>query len=329
MSKCANKRRGPIYIKSILLAACIWLLTEQYISCRIAKPFPAQYTEDPVLFWKLAPGYAAGHNINESYTINSYNMREEDDNVEHPSLMMIGDSCTFGANVAPRQTIPAFLQKKLQQESGTKIRVYNAGCPGYSTQQSLLFFKRLAPVYKPNILIIANIYGDSGSDYMKDSERLPKEPLLTIKYLLWQSNIYRLLRSMMQKPIRKSSYHRAICRVEPTEYYANIKHMIDLAEKYGSKLTIILYLPRPKMTNDDFSVERYEKYAKLLEDKHTIVLNLLNNWKQKNKGTPDCFYDNMHPTGKGCELIAEDLAEVIMQREEFKELCREKTQDGK
>ncbi len=321
--KKKNQPKLIVYTKSFILALLIWLFAEQYIGCGSQSLQPGQYIEDPILFWKFAPGCSGGDNADKCYTINSFNMRANDDEISHPSIMMLGDSCTFGANVAQDKTIAEYLQRIIKKKSNTNFKVYNAGCPGYSSLQSLHYFKRLAPVFKPEILIIANLYGDMGSDYTKDIDRLPKAPMIFIKKILWKSHIYKIMRTFCV-PQKKTARENAVpCRVSPQEYYANVREIIELGKKFNAKLFIITYYPRPYNPKDDFSNARYRKYAEKLCGIHTLLIDLFTEWKQQGRDTSGCFSDHMHPTAKGDELIAEDLAEDITQREEFKELCHE------
>ncbi|MCR5662840.1 MAG: SGNH/GDSL hydrolase family protein [bacterium] len=321
LRKIKNQSKLIIYTKSFLLALLIWLFAEQYIGCNSQSLKPGHYIEDPILFWKFAPGISHGENADKSYTINSYNMRANNDDISHPSIMMLGDSCTFGADVAQDKTIAAFLQRIINQKAHTDFKVYNAGCPGYSSLQSLNYFKLLAPKFKPDIVIIANLYGDAGGDYIKDIDRLPKAPMIFIKKLLWKSHIYKKMRTILIPQKKKTDEKAVPCRVSPQEYYSNVQGIIELGKKFNAKLFIITYYPRPYTPQDNFSNASYKEYAEKLRGGHTLLIDLFTEWKKQGRDTSGCFSDHMHPTGKGCELIAEDLAKTIMQREEFKELC--------
>ncbi|MCR5662421.1 MAG: SGNH/GDSL hydrolase family protein [bacterium] len=325
-----RKKRVSAYIKSFLLAVLMLLLAEQYSYFNYIEIRGAQFVEDPVLFWKLTRYCVMEQSCqnkfgqryhSDPYEIcNSYIMREKDEEVSHPSVMMLGDSCTYGAGVEQSKTIPANLEKILQKDFGVPFRVYNAGCPGYSSQQSFYLFKHLAPVYKPDIIIVANFYGDFGSDFIKDSDRLPPEPLLTAKVLLWKSCAYRTLRGWFQNQFSSSrDKPMNIWRVLPGEYYANVKKIKELGKNYNSCLTIITYYP---CNGDNKEDKVYLPYMIMLQDDHTKFVNLRKLWNTKNKVKPELFLDCIHFSDKGCELVAEDLAEAIEGREEFKELCQ-------
>ena len=69
-------------------------------------------------------------------------------------ILAVGDSFTFGAEVNDPQTWPAQLQKI------TGRRVLNAGVNGYGFDQIVLRAEALAPVYKPEAIVVAFIADD-------------------------------------------------------------------------------------------------------------------------------------------------------------------------
>jgi len=69
-------------------------------------------------------------------------------------ILAVGDSFTFGAEVADLQTWPALLQ----QMSGRPV--INAGVSGYGFDQIVLRAEALAPVYRPAAIVVAFIADD-------------------------------------------------------------------------------------------------------------------------------------------------------------------------
>ncbi|MDP1747857.1 MAG: hypothetical protein Q8L22_00250, partial [Reyranella sp.] len=69
-------------------------------------------------------------------------------------ILAVGDSFTFGAEVDDPQTWPAQLQKI------TGWRVLNAGVIGYGFDQIVLRAEALAPLYKPEAIVVAFIADD-------------------------------------------------------------------------------------------------------------------------------------------------------------------------
>ena len=65
-----------------------------------------------------------------------------------PTILAVGDSCTYGDEVSDNETWPAYLEA----EMGT--RVWNAGVFGYGLDQAVLRAEVLLPKLKPDILIV-------------------------------------------------------------------------------------------------------------------------------------------------------------------------------
>ena len=69
-------------------------------------------------------------------------------------ILAVGDSFTFGAEVNDPQTWPAQLQQLVQR------RVINGGVSGYGFDQIVLRAEALAPLYKPDAIVVAFIADD-------------------------------------------------------------------------------------------------------------------------------------------------------------------------
>ncbi len=69
-------------------------------------------------------------------------------------ILAVGDSFTFGAEVADQETWPSLLQRI------TGRRVLNGGVNGYGFDQIVLRAEALAPVYKPGAIVVAFIADD-------------------------------------------------------------------------------------------------------------------------------------------------------------------------
>ena len=76
-------------------------------------------------------------------------------------ILAVGDSYTFGAEVADQETWPSLLQQL------TGRRVLNGGVNGYGFDQIVLRAEALAPIYKPEAIVVAFIADDIGRTEMR------------------------------------------------------------------------------------------------------------------------------------------------------------------
>ncbi len=70
------------------------------------------------------------------------------------TVLAVGDSFTFGADVADRETWPTYLQADVGR------RIVNGGVPGYGLDQMVLQAERVVPAVRPDILVVSFIADD-------------------------------------------------------------------------------------------------------------------------------------------------------------------------
>lgn len=76
-------------------------------------------------------------------------------------ILGLGDSFTFGTGVNLQDTYLKQLEKLIDSKNNLKCGVINAGVPGYGTRQELELYKKIFPIYKPNIVLIGfTVYND-------------------------------------------------------------------------------------------------------------------------------------------------------------------------
>lgn len=68
-------------------------------------------------------------------------------------VVVLGDSNSFGADLAYEQTYSAELERELRERRASAVSVINAGVPGYSLLQTLERLKQLAPL-KPDLIVV-------------------------------------------------------------------------------------------------------------------------------------------------------------------------------
>jgi lysophospholipase L1-like esterase len=115
----------------------------------LAQGDSGRYAHDDQLGYVPRAGYSA-----PGLTIEVDGRRSTGAPLPGAPILAVGDSFTFGAEVNDPQTWPAQLQKF------TGRRVVNAGVSGYGFDQIVLRAEALAPVYKPETIVVAFIADD-------------------------------------------------------------------------------------------------------------------------------------------------------------------------
>jgi hypothetical protein len=110
------------------------------------------------LRWRAKPGPARpGTNEDADVNVLADGIRSNGQaapRAEHPSILAVGDSFTFGDQVSDQHTWPA------QLEAILGARVINAGVYAYGIDQAVLRAELLAPLRRPDLVVLSFIPGD-------------------------------------------------------------------------------------------------------------------------------------------------------------------------
>ena len=161
-------------------------------------------------------------------------------------VLALGDSCTFGWNVAADETYPAALERLLNHRTGDgHYQVLNAGVAGYSSYQGLVYLRERGLALRPAIVVIG--FGFNELFRIGDDEaRLARErrvlPLLRVNdFLLEQSTLYRWVRWKANTTAPPQLDYR----VSPERYGENLRTMIRLARDRGGHPVLLDFFAHP------------------------------------------------------------------------------------
>jgi lysophospholipase L1-like esterase len=156
------------------------------------------YSPDPNLYWKLTPNQNVVTKVGKKpVRINSHGTRGEEFETSKPvgtfRVLCLGDSRTYGWGLAEDETYSKRLEVLLQgvASEGTRVEVINAGVNAWSYPQMLVYLKRYALEYSPDIVVIdgANLWTVFGEDQTEAFKRSFRRKLV-LKNLLRRSAIY-------------------------------------------------------------------------------------------------------------------------------------------
>lgn len=97
----------------------------------------AQY--DPELFYRLSPGECSFRNreFDVINRVNSMGLRDDEQSLVAPSIIMLGDSYTMGWGIPQEETFPDLLEEQLD------MRVLNAGISSFGTAREVKLLREL------------------------------------------------------------------------------------------------------------------------------------------------------------------------------------------
>lgn len=144
-------------------------------------------------------------------------------------IVVIGDSCSF----LGQPPYPGLLAELLQPVVHRDVQVFNASCPGYSTEQGVLQLEKVEEL-KPDLVIVFFGWNDhwNSLNSCTDHELVKKMGFAQrTESILGKTNTYWFLRSLMSTRTDDPPDHRLeTVRVPLSDYESNLRTM---AERFG------------------------------------------------------------------------------------------------
>jgi lysophospholipase L1-like esterase len=255
--------------------------------------------------------------------------------------MALGDSCTF-SNGYWKLAYAGLLDYRLNALGNQRgYEVINAGIEGYNSEQALSRLKEELLQYTPDMVILYIGWNDlmkvNPSNVSSAGQYTFLAKLMEKSFLLkaYSKLMFFYVRPNILKPQlggHQADIH-AFDEFIPTPYRRNLEAMVEVLQENH---IVPLLVTRPivvtsNMTYEDlekhnvffpyypdaYSIDRllslhqaYNKVVRDVADKYSVpFVDLDRIFDMKAKG--DLFWDTMHPSDKGHELIAETLYSKI------------------
>lgn len=305
-------------------------------------------TYDPELGWTPTVGYSSDNNFfGTQITILRDGTRSNGRPIGNPPasaeiILAIGDSMTFGEEVADGETWPAHLERLSERT------VLNAGVPGYGVDQSYLRTRQLVEKYDPDILIFSFIADDIGraEAWLRFGAPKPYFELIENQLVLRNTPVplreetvsgfeklksvfgysYAIHKLMMMNRYKAAWIARTGLYRKAHDYGADVacvllKNLEGMAARRRIKLYVLAQYMR---SNGD------PEYAKKLElvdgllscigDPSTTVVDLryiLEATWRLDKDSYRRLFKRVHMTSEGNRLVAERLFEVMRKNHDL------------
>lgn len=267
-------------------------------------------------------------------------------------IISIGDSCTFTDGVWAR-AYPALLARLLNEERSQKaFEVINAGIEGYNSTLARARLTDEILKYNPNMVTIYIGWNDlmktSPQDSLPSGEvglfsRIKQESYL---FKAYRKLIFGYLRPLVSRPgvhVGTDQVHQFDDLV-PVQYRDNVEGMIKTLKEKGVK-GMLFTLPTvvtPEMSYQEVRkqnvvfplyvgafdvpsllalIRAFNKVIFELATKYTIpIVDLNATFNEHDKR--DLFWDTMHPSRAGHEIIAKAIGDRIAQIRRDTQQCR-------
>jgi lysophospholipase L1-like esterase len=286
-------------------------------------PECAQY--DPKISYRLRPGQCtfSGKEFSTRYMINRLGMRDDESSLDHPEIVVAGDSFAMGWGVGQEQTFAQIIERR----SGMKV--LNSAIASYGTVREMKILRDV-PLDRLKYLIIQYCENDleENREFYLNGDRLPIMSSETYHHLVelhQKSRKYFFGRYVLLKLKKRidefKQRHLNTNTVSPANAGTSsraprdkIDLFINAIVKSRLNLThvrIIAFVMNGRNPDDNKSFPKLLKERIKTGDypdfiKHMIVLDLSDALKED-----DFFILDDHLNAAGHEVIAEKLLSVM------------------
>lgn len=314
-------KRLHTWLRALGIALLVLLAAEQVAAPRL-RPSPRIFEEHPTRFWTLTPGVSCYDRQSASTVrVNHLGLRGGEPDLSGPRMLLLGDSCIFGAGVTDAETLDRCLEAELRTRTGRPWVVLNGGVPGYSTFQGVDLLEDLGPEIRADVVVLAYLYGDRRWDRCPDHERQAGPLVPAVRRLLWKSALYRVLRDgwlgtrpevgpLEDGPRSGNLYER----VPPVQYRKNMERLAERARAFGASRVVFLRLPNrgPR----DGRSEGQEAVLLRMGLASGGLVDALGRWERVGLLHPHEFLpgDLLHLSARGNRHLARTLADEFEAR---------------
>ena len=275
---------------------------------------------DEELGYRLNPNNRAG--------INNLSVRHGDIVSPKPEglyrIVVLGDSIPWA-----EPGFVNYLEEMLSKERD--VEVINAGVPGYTAYQELLFFKRYLQQTEPDLVIwtyclndnykflhrfderAKMLWTDEALESLKTSSLLDK--LVSRSYILSELKL-RILGAQKQQQVCRFRWEcvpdfNIAWKDEPwAQYEAYLDEMKRLTQQMHSELAIVVFPYEPQleeldgMQDTEYVVKPQRKINSLCQKYDVPCLDLIPDFMKKKGDLIKLFRDGIHLTKEGHQLTA-------------------------
>lgn len=303
------------FLFTLLLLIGTFCIFESIAVFFIPRSTDHEYPLHETMIWEQPKGTRVEHGVR--VTINQYGLRGKAPKIPKPQkqkrIMSVGDSSIFGFLVEEEDVFTSIATKNLLNWEDI-----NAGCPGYSSEQSLIWVRQFSKLFEIDLLVIANLWSDSTSMGFSDREMLQGKNAQSSKNILLfeRSNLFRVLYSVFSSIPRKLEWSKRNIdgrnRVSPKEYRENLVQMTQIMKRQGGKV-IFLALASQEEIEEKITDKKGEKYRMIMRQiaiqEEFPIIEAKDVWlNQKN-----LFADFIHPNKEGHRQLGEKLQSFLIE----------------
>jgi hypothetical protein len=238
--------------------------------------------------------------------------------------LTLGDSSIFGHGLADADTLHGALRRSLGAR-GVEMDVFTGAVPGYSSEQSRVVLEEEGWDLKPNLLIIGNLWSDTGARGFQDRAWLAEtaRPTYLIENALRKSYLWWFLRSQVSEPVPstlpvtwiRDPDQMGVRRVPIQEYAENLDWMLREASARGIAAVFLTPCNRHRAVMEPGVLTTWEAYFEVVQrlaDRRSVpVVHGCDVVRRHDLYDDAGFLDDMHPTAALNQAYADQIAAML------------------
>jgi hypothetical protein len=287
----------------MIFRVLIYVGTVQYPNPNFEKILH-QYSRNRELIYELKPSVCA-KTIYGPVKTNRYGLRDNEYSLTRPPntfrICVIGDSVTFGPNLAVQDTYPKILERMLNSKYGSRKRfeVINFADVGYNSYQEEIVLKEKCLKFHPDLLLIGFcLNDDSYTDGLGGLAReMSPDSLGSRLHSRFASYLlYRFERA------HSTSWDD----MGKVEHFFNTLSTLSLKENF--KVTVLVF-PYYFMDIKSYAeIVKHRQVGDIAKRNQLPVIDFMNLWKEVDWPDRKMFYlynDGIHFSKKGMTRVAD------------------------
>ncbi len=276
MSDRAKERVLILVVLVLMASACemaVRLLRPQITFSKLLNRLGSYYAPDPDTTFTLQRNYLGTEPSMEhpgqsvQVTINAQAMRGQPPRPGADTVMVVGDSYTFGVYVNDDETYPAVLER-LAAPRNPDLQVLNAGyTAGFETDQQFAWLRRHLDAYRPRVVILGIFAGNDILGIKPKAWREPDERGLPGRWIdrelmVTEAGFIINKVSSLGTVGAELIYHVPILR--ESHFAVMVGHLVDR-----------LFFARPVASNRQWSEHLFGRFSAEFERKESIFVDLV------------------------------------------------------
>ncbi len=287
---------------------------------------------DQKLLFRLSPGDFTFDKVH--YRINARGWRgpavKQRRSAEHRRVMFLGDSSVWGHGVDEGDSYPHMVCGRVQSKLGGTVEMLNAATPGYSSLQSRLLFEQVVDELKPDVVVVASLWSDLMVVGWQDAELLKRTGQVAEQggAVHWSALLSTLaglarragggadrhqlaIKSIFETTVAEASGE---ARVSAAGHRQNLKAIVDGCKRRGIKVVpVLLFYDASRYPWGLDRLRAYrDNYLWLGREARVPILDVELSYELHPPGVAALFSDGLHPNREGHRIIADGLAELIL-----------------